>query len=106
MNNPYVTAVLLAGAEVTALSSPIVKKASMFPLFKWASTDKVVFKPWLTVPGSQLKNIYFHHWSPGSNVDPLFWPALTSSAGPPVLYTTELFTFIGVTMDNIQCYYC
>ena len=52
MNNPYVTAVLLAGAEVTALSSPIVKKASMFPLFKWASTDKVVFKPWLTVPGS------------------------------------------------------
>jgi hypothetical protein len=52
MNNPFVTTVLSAGAEVTALSSAIVKKASMFPLFKWASTDKVVFKPWLTVPGS------------------------------------------------------
>ncbi len=51
MDNPYVTA-LGAAADVAGLSSAIVKKASMYPLFKWESTDKVVFKPLLTVAGS------------------------------------------------------
>jgi len=51
MTNPYVTALGAAG-DVSGLSSAIVKTASMFPLFKWESTDKVVFKPWLTVAGS------------------------------------------------------